>query len=391
MARSLRRSEWQLAFSVAFILCLPLIGYLGRNQPSWLSGAWQVSAVLVTLVLALVIFLLQAAGAQSLRTSATYRALVGSTLLIWPLALTLVFLAWVGVAGRFSNASMEPPAWVDTYALALFVVQIAGFAAVFVRMLQLVAPQAVLRVIEQAFADDISRAVNRKLVRKEGERLLAESAQPAGVTTGPFSAALGGNRIEARRTGRVVDLDLWLPRVLKDYGVSDRTSVGVGLGARVEKTTALARARGLRADWLDRAVRGAFAIRRVHTRETGPLDVFSEALDIARRAVKDGGRATIRDAADLLVACITALPRSYRALGAEYNASTVSDGLWPGEEDRMLFELRRFTEEVLRAGNGDAVTTFTELGFRLVSAGVDQHAPFLVAQGIRFWVAGYPF
>ena len=254
--RILRRSDWRLAFAAGFCLCLPLIGYFGHIEPDWLVTAWQVSGVLVTLVLALVIFLLQAAAAQSLRTAATYRALVGSTWLTWPLALTLTFIAWAAAVGRFSDPTSAPPAWVDSYALGVFAIQIAGFAAVFVRMLQLVSPQAVLRVIEQAFADDISAAVKHKLRRKEGELLFAQAAEAAGVRSGPFSGVLGGRRIEARRSGRVVDVDLRLPDALKDLGAAGRVSVGVGLGARVQPTSALARARELKGTgWTERCGR----------------------------------------------------------------------------------------------------------------------------------------
>jgi hypothetical protein len=383
--RILRRSDWRLAFAAGFGLCLPLIGYFGHNQPDWLITAWQVSGVLVTLVLALVIFLLQAAAAQSLRTAATYRALVGSTWLTWPLALTLTFIVWAAAVGRFSDPSSAPPAWVDSYALGLFAIQIAGFAAVFVRMLQLVSPQSVLRVIEQAFTDDISAAVKQKLRRKEGELLFAQAAESAGVRSGPFSSVLGGRRIEARRSGRVVDVDLKLPDALKDFGAAERVSVGVGLGARVQPTNALARARELKGDWLDRTVRDAFAIRPTSGQQTQPLDVFSEALDLARRAVKDGSQARMADAADLVLACITALPLSYRVFGAEYDASTISEGLRPRDEDQMLYELRRFVEEVLCSGSDYAVTTFTQLGFRVVVAGVDDRAPYLVSQGRQFW------
>jgi hypothetical protein len=386
-ARTLRRSDWRLAFAGGFCLCLPLVGYFGHVQPEWLVTAWQVSGVLVTLVLALVIFLLQAAAAQSLRTASTYRALVGSTWLTWPLALTLSFIAWAAAVGRFSDASSVTPPWVDSYALGLFAIQIGGFAAVFVRMLHLVSPQAVLSVVEQAFVDDIAVAVEQKLRRKEGELLFATAAQAAGVQSGPFTGVLGGRRIEARRSGRVVDLDIKLPETLRKLEAAERVSVGVGLGARVQPTSALARARELTGDRLDQAIRRAFAIRPTTGRQTQPLDAFSEALDVARRAIKDGSQATVSDAVDLVLACITALPRSYRVFGADYDASTISEGLLPGDEDRMLHELRRFTDEVLRAGSDDAVTTFTQLGFRVVGAGVDQHAPYLVTQGRRFWTS----
>lgn len=374
-----------MAFGAGFVLCLPLIGYFGHIQPEWLVTAWQVSGVLVTLVLALAIFLLQAAAAQSLRTAATYRALVGSTWLTWPLALTLSFIVWAAAVGRFSDPISATPSWVDSYALGLFAVQITGFAAVFVRMLQLVSPQSVLRVIEQAFTDDISVAVKQKLQRKEGELLFAQAAEAVGVRSGLVSSVLGGRRIEARRAGRVVDIDLKLPQTLKELGAAERVSVSVGLGARVQPTRALARARDLQGDWLDRAIHDAFAIRPAAGKSTQPLDVFGEAVDLARHAVKDGGQARMGDAADLVVACIKALPRAYRVFGAKYDVSTTSEGLLSRDEDQMLYELRRFVEEVLRSGSDDAVATFTQLGFRVVIAGVDEHAPYLVSQGRQFW------
>jgi hypothetical protein len=61
---------------------------------------------------------------------------------------------------------------VNTYALGLFVVQLAFFGAVFRRVLRIVAPQGVVSVLDQAFKDSVRQSVEDKLRRRVAVALL---------------------------------------------------------------------------------------------------------------------------------------------------------------------------------------------------------------------------
>src|SRR5918911_2566143 len=71
---ALRELKWWRATALAVALHLPfVIGLLSAAPPAWLDTAWQVSATLVGLGIAVVVFLLQTAGSQNLSSGATYR------------------------------------------------------------------------------------------------------------------------------------------------------------------------------------------------------------------------------------------------------------------------------------------------------------------------------
>ena len=149
-----RRAD--LAVPAATAICVHAIffvGLLGDRPPEWLGMAWPVSAALVGLGVALVIFLLQAAG-QGVGSQQSYRALVGATGLVWPAVLALTFVLTVGVVERFGGTS-EAPSWANTTALAAFAVQVLTFGVAFSRTLRVVGPSGVAAVIEQAFRDTL--------------------------------------------------------------------------------------------------------------------------------------------------------------------------------------------------------------------------------------------
>ncbi len=109
-----------------------------------------------------------------------------------------MFLAWVAVIERFapSEAASAPaaPAELNTYALVLFLAELAAFGFVFVRLLQLVSPQGVAR----GFADSIRDSVEEKLRRRRTRALFAEACEEAGVEHGWFAR---GASIASRETG----------------------------------------------------------------------------------------------------------------------------------------------------------------------------------------------
>jgi hypothetical protein len=75
---ALRHADSSLVTAIAVGVHLPfVIGLLGDAPPGWLDTAWQVSATLVGLGVAVVVFLLQAAGSQSLSSDVTYSLALG--------------------------------------------------------------------------------------------------------------------------------------------------------------------------------------------------------------------------------------------------------------------------------------------------------------------------
>jgi hypothetical protein len=128
LGASTRQLDMWWPVGLALILHVPFVlGLLNSQRPPWLDTAWLVSGTLVGLGVALVVFLLQAASAQSLSSQATFSAVVANTWIVWPTALALTFLVSIGVLERFGATSGSPPAWANTWAFAAFVCQIVAF------------------------------------------------------------------------------------------------------------------------------------------------------------------------------------------------------------------------------------------------------------------------
>ena len=175
---ALRQLNWWPPVAVAVVLHLPfVIGLLGDPPPGWLNTAWQVSGTLVGLGVALVVFLLQAAGSQSLSSEATYRALLAHTGLIWPATLALVFLISVGVLERYGATEGGASGWADTWALAVFVIQVVAFGVAFAPTSGVVSPSGVARVLRETFEDAMRAGVESSLLRRVMVVDLRELAQ----------------------------------------------------------------------------------------------------------------------------------------------------------------------------------------------------------------------
>jgi hypothetical protein len=179
--------------------------YLGRKPGSWLEGAWQVSGVLIGLVIALIIFLLQSAASQSLRSDATFRAVLRRAGVLWPVSWALVFIAYVGVVERFTSVLLPAGSFVETYTLALFVVQVALFAAAFFSSTRVVSPQGVAKSLAGQFRDGVVIAVEARLVQQLATARMLDCCQLQGVTYGSFLAH--GWPVEPTRSGWVADLN----------------------------------------------------------------------------------------------------------------------------------------------------------------------------------------
>jgi hypothetical protein len=379
----LRASDWGEALGVALVLSLPLAALLGRDVGSWLDGAWQISAVLIGLVVALIIFLLQAAGAQSLRAESTYRALLASTGLVWPVAFALVFLAWVAALERFADRGSATAAWAETYALVFFTLQVVAFGAVFVQLLKLVSPQGALRVVKTAFADAVRASVREKLIRRHAEQLFNDDAKRFEVD---YSYLGQGGYVSPGRTGWVDDIDRRLPKTIAEHGFAKVATVTATLGHRATAESTIARINGPVTAWRTRAIRRGIRVRRSQRAAGQPMEVFIEALDVARRAADERERSALTQGIDLLASCTEELPRAYRLYGQPYINAVVSEGILPSTEDDLARELQRFSRDVLSLGRIDAAQELPGLSFRLVLAGVQQDAPLLVTQALRLWL-----
>ena len=122
--------------ALAVSIHLPfVIGLLCDRPPGWIDSAWQVSATLVGLGVAVVVFLLQA-GLQSLSSDATYRSL---------LAYSLARLAGGPGGGLLARRSGHrtpggvtgtASGWADTGLLVVFGAQVVGFGISFARTAQ---------------------------------------------------------------------------------------------------------------------------------------------------------------------------------------------------------------------------------------------------------------
>ena len=113
---------------------LPVLPFIGTKAPAWLGEAWQVSGVLVGLVIAFTVFLLQAIGAQNLRSQSIYRAVIGHTYLLWPLVFSLSFLGLAGAVDIIGVQGNVRADWNPAYGMAVipvvFLARMNGFAAI---------------------------------------------------------------------------------------------------------------------------------------------------------------------------------------------------------------------------------------------------------------------
>ncbi|KAA0265632.1 MAG: hypothetical protein EDQ89_13105 [Acidobacteria bacterium] len=151
-------AEPRQVLAFAALLHIPMAGYLDRSPAAWLTDAWQVSGVLVGLVVALIIFLLQSAAGQSLRSEVTFLAMLRSSGVLWPVAWALVFIGAVAIVERFAAASPSAGSAVETYTLLLFLVQVGLFGVAFFRTIRVVSPQGVARQLASQFRDSLAVA-----------------------------------------------------------------------------------------------------------------------------------------------------------------------------------------------------------------------------------------
>lgn len=387
-ASELRGADWRVAGIIGLVLCAPLCALIGYTTPHWLEVDLQVSAVLMGFVIALIVFLLQAAAGQSLRAAVTYRALLAASGVVWPVAFVLEFLAITAIIGRFSPENTPPPAWANTWGLIVFLVQLCAFGFAFVRLSSLVAPSGVARVMERALAEGIRAGVTARLRRLRAAEILRSECHRAGLE--PAALFAPGQHVLIETPGRIHDIDLKLPKRARDRAPGGEVRLEVELGRDVTPTSVLARISGDVNPEMTKLLRNGVLVRRGGDASADWINLFREAVDLGRRAIADGSESSLDLALDILLSGLRELPRAFRLYGFEYEASTVADRsltalFQKDNEDQVLGELRRLTEAAFSAGDSNAALQMPGLGYRIVRTGLEEDAPFLLDQGLALW------
>ena len=342
------------------------------------------SGVPIALVLSLLVFLLSTAGGQNLRASVSYQAIVSRTFLVWPVALSVVFLVWCGVIERFGNDSASaPPAFAETWLLILFAALIGGVLVVFVRLLSLVAPDQVMDLVEFTFAENVRRSIADRLRRKFALVAFQKACEDAGIKLGLFG---GGQRVWAGRVGWIDDVDLELPATVASFHATAETRLSVQLGDRAIPEVAIALLDGDVGEWLPQLLRRGVSVARRAPVTSAPEEIFDELLDLARRSVNDGIPSAIESSFDLIGRCMRALPRAYRVYGIQYTGAMTSEGLLPSPEQNISRAISQFSRDVLTSGNPEAQRQLPNLALTMAFGGISNDAPLLLQQGLDLWV-----
>jgi hypothetical protein len=317
LSRLAANAELGVIVPLAIGLHLPMVMYFGRKPAAWLADAWQVSGVLVGLVIALVIFLLQSASTQSLRSEATFRAVLRRTGVLWPVSWALVFIAAIAVVERFAASSPDASSFIETYALTLFVVQVGLFGFAFLRAIRIVSPQGVAKELAKQFRDGLLDAVEADLGHRLATNRMLTECQERNVSFGSFLAR--GWPVAPKRPGWVIDMDVGLPSKLNDLQVGAYTTITAQPGERVGgRASPLVVSDKKLGPWSRDVVRAAVRVRRSGGPPQAPLDVFNDAVDLARRALIDGSNVSQDLAVELIADCYTAFHDAHALYGVDY-------------------------------------------------------------------------
>ena len=380
------RYETFVPLVVALAISGPMFAYVGR-QAGWVRDAWQVSAVLLGFVIALLIFLLQAVADRSLRSERTFRAVITGSRVAWPTWFTLVFIGWVAVIDRYSTSrSLPAPAWVTSWSLGFFIVGLVALVGMLSGVRRLLAPAGLTRVLERAIAPEIELGVEERLVTQTAMNLLVGAFGEAGVTVTP---SFDGYPVPVSKDGEVDDIDLKLPRQLvkKELGESFN-NLGATIGSEVSAgRSPIAEVSSLATPQALRVYRSAFRVRRHRRRRADWLPLFEDVTDMALRALAEG---TVRDfdlATGVLLHALMTVPQAYRRFGVEYDYQSVRPIAWQLiEEDRALERLRSTTTDIAVSDRPDGLLHWAAFPYRLASAALQDNVLLLFDQALELWL-----
>jgi hypothetical protein len=317
LRRLIVNADTTLVVATAIGVHLPMVVfYLGREPGEWLSGAWQVSGVLVGLVITLIIFLLQSATTQSLRSEATFRAVLRRTGVLWPVTWALTFIAATAVAERFAVSTRDAGSVVETYALILFVIQVGLFAVAFLRAIRIVSPQGVAQELARQFRDGLLIAIEADFANRLATARMVDECNRENVTFGSFLAS--GFPVPPKRSGWVADIDIHLPRQLNDTRVGSYTTIAAQPGEHVSRESPLAVSDKQLGSMSRQLVLSAVWVRPRGRPPQLPIAVFNDAVDLARRALIDGSNVSQDLAVQLIADCCTAFYDAHALYGVEY-------------------------------------------------------------------------
>ena len=366
-------------------MSVPLAWIAGGPAPSWLPGAWQVSAVLVAFDLALIVFLLQLAASHSIRADPSFRALIDASHVVWPIAFSLVFIGWAGVL-EFSNGAHATSVsdFLDAWALGYFLVQLVMVFGVFVGTFRIVSPDGVGRVIGRRHADLVRRTVVRRLVDRRANEIVVTAVRGAKLARGPLFS-FPGFAVHAQREGTIADVNTKLPARLAKLPRDGELRLNLPIGVGIPRTYALVVASSESDAQLASHVRKAIYIRPGGRADEDWRAILGESLDLIRQALADGTRWD--GAVGVLLSGLRELPRAYGRYGLRYEPGTVREMFGFGAEDLFVNDLAQVSREVFASGAPGAVARLPELGYRIVSAGIEENASLLMRYGHQLWLA----
>ena len=375
----------------ALVISIPIVAASwGKAVPTWLSGAWQVSGVLVGFGLALVLFLMEAVVSRNLRSPATFRAVIRQTRVEVPLALALVFLAVIGVLKYGADGSGAPMAgWCEAGLLIVFLAQLGSLMSVFTRSLALVPPGAIADVIRHSFRLVATRNAERRLTQRAGNNLLMAECEKTGrdeanepfVTYGLFLKK--GKSVKPARAGQIHDVDLSLPARIAALRPEHPVALNTPLieGVKINDF-AIGRYPATPPGWLRYELNRALTIRR-QKEYPGVLEVFREATEYYRRALATGSTADLDQSTDVIVDAFTEAARAWKAFGLNYDRGNISSFIGLADDDDLYRELRDLATDVVSSHNALFIRSLGSLAYRLIMAGVREDAPLLIEQGMQ--------
>jgi len=379
------RFDSLLPLVAALSLSAPMFVYVG-HQAGWVLDAWQVSAVLLGFVIALLIFLLQAVADRSLRAERTLRAVITGSRVAWPTWFTLVFIGWVAVIDRFSATTSSPaPTWVTTWSMGFFLAQLLALIAMLGGVRRLLAPAGIARVLERAIGPEVELGVEQRLVTQTAEALLVEKFRTANIAITP---SFDSYPVIVAKSGEIDDINLRLPRRLAKKKLGDSfNSLAATIGNQVNPDTPIVEVSSAPTAKAERLYRSAFRVRRRHRRRADWLPLFEDVSDMARRALVEGTTRDLDLATRVLLQALITVPKAYRRFGVEYDYSAVRPLTWePADEDGALERLRSITTDIAVSDRPDALVHWVAFPYDLAVAALRDDVLLMFDQALNLWL-----
>ena len=351
------------------------------------------TGVLIGFALAVFIFLLEATVYRNLRSGATFRAVIRSSWVEWPLAMGLVYIGYVALLMGFGTSSRPTPQWVDTWSVLYFSVQIVLLGVAFGRGIDLARPGAIKKPIIRRFRIEALDATERTLRQQIGFELLAIEAQKAnedaerdnGVSLARFFKL--GPAIHSQKSGEAQDIDLSLPEKLLANATKGQIQISVGLGDTIGPKSPLVNVRyeNISSD-LRELVNHGIHIGRSR-REPVVQDVYREAINFASRTLISRQPGDLALSLDLIEGAFVEVDRAWKSFGDPSSHASPLHAFFPTTlEDEMARELRELAESFLQSNEPQFVAGISNLANQLMRTGERQDALLVLQQGLELHI-----